>query len=215
VLRRQLDKILTNTLYEEEPDTEEDDDQEDQDTQLDKDKEKETKNIKDVEKDDLEDDDDQPIDDEIAASIKLNDNDQKGGSIKLISYKRLESMNSIESLLALFDIDPENVSSTFKNRLELTINSPVSGFKDETYKISLMDKTGEISINRPNLKTTIEKHSTTQMGQAVQQSVGEPGVDQQEPAEQESINLEYLPDLNLVYRRTIKSEFFDRILNKG
>ena len=56
------------------------------------------------------------------------------------------------------------------------------------------------------------------MGQAVQQAVGEPGVEQPQPEEQpeqSSIDLGYLPELNTVYRRTIKNEFFDRILEKG
>lgn len=213
---KQLDKVLTNTLYEEPEDISTDDKEDsDKNTEVEKDQEKKTKNIKDVDKEDLEDKEVDPDNEEVAVSIKLNDNDDAGGSIKLISYKRLGAMNSIESLLKLFDIDPEKVSSTFKDRLEITINSPISDFKDQEYKISLMDKTGEISINRPDFKTSIEKHSTVPMGQAVQQSVGEPGIEQTTEPEEESIDLGYLPELNLVFRRTIKNEFFDRILEKG
>lgn len=219
--QKRLDKLIEGTLYEqpEEPDLddEEEKDKEPDDTESEREKEKDTKDIKDVEKDDLDDEEEEPEDKEIAASVKLNDNDQQGGGIKLISYQRLGSLTTIESLLELFDIDSENVGPEFKKRLELTINSPVSDFKDHEYKISLMDKAGEISINRPDFKTSIEKQSTVPMGQAVQQAVGEPGVEQGQPEqpEQPAIDLSYLPELNTVYRRTIKNEFFDRILEKG
>lgn len=218
---KRLDKLIERTLYEapEEPDLDDEEkDKEPEETEAEKDKEKDTKNIKDVDQDDLDDEDaDEPEDEEIAASVKLNDNDQEGGGIKLISYRRLGAFNTIESLLDLFDIDTEAVPKDFKDRIELTINSPVSDFKDQEYKIVLMDKAGEISINRPDFKTSIEKQSTVPMQQAVQQSVGEPGTETAEPEqpEQPAIDLGYLPELNTVYRRTIKNEFFDRILEKG
>lgn len=212
--RKRLDKLLDITLNEA-PDDDQDIEDEPEETEAEKEKEAETKDLKDMDDDDLEaTDDEEPEDEEIAASIKLNNNDQKGGDIKLISYGRLSSLNTIESLLELFDIDPNNVADIFKNRLELTINSPVSDFKDQEYKISLMDKAGEISINRPDFKTSIEKQSTSQMGQAVQQAVGEPGAEPEQQA-QPPVDLNYLPELNIVFRRTIKNEFFDRILEKG
>jgi len=219
VKQKRLDRLIEDTLYEqpEEPDLD-DEDEEPDETEAEKDKDKETKNIKDVDKEDLDaEEEDEPEDEEIAASIKLNDNDQKGGGIKLISYRRLGSLNTIESLLQLFDIDPENVAADFKDRIEITVNSPVSDFKDQEYKITLMDKSGEISISRPDFKTSIEKQSTVPMGQAVQQAVGEPGAEPAEPEQQAqpAIDLGYLPELNTVYRRTIKNEFFDRILEKG
>jgi len=216
VKQKRLDKLIENTLYEqpEDPDVDKKE-EEPEETEAEKEKEKETKDIKDVDKDDLDaEEEDEPEDEEIAASIKLNDNDQKGGDIKLINYKRLGSFNTIESLLKLFDIDTENVPADFKDKIEITINSPATDFKDQEYKIVLMDKSGEISINRPDFKTSIEKQSKVPMEQAVQQAVGEPGAEPEQQA-QPPIDLSYLPELNSVYRRTIKNEFFDRILEKG
>lgn len=215
--QKRLDKLIENTLYEQPEDLDvenKDKEPEETETEVEKEKEKETKDIKDIDKDDLDAEEDEPEDEEVAASVKLNDNDQKGGDIKLINYKRLGSLNTIESLLKLFDIDTENVPADFKDRIELTINSPATDFKDQEYKITLMDKSGEISINRPDFKTSIEKQSKVSMGQAVQQAVGEPGAESEQQA-QPPIDLSYLPELNSVYRRTIKNEFFDRILEKG
>ena len=216
--RKRLDRLIEGNLYEQPEDADADlDDENDEpsDTEAEREQEKDTKDIKDVDKDDLDDEDEEPEDEEVAASIKFNNNDQKGGDIKLISYGRLGSLNSIESILELFDIDPDNVAEDFKNRIELTINSPLSDFKDQEYKITLADHTGEISINRPDFKTSIEKQSTTPMGQAVQQAVGEPGAEQAPQPAEKGIDLGYLPELNTVFRRTIKNEFFDRILEKG
>jgi hypothetical protein len=218
VKQKRLDRLIENTLYEqpeEETPEEEEGDKEPEETGAEKEQEKDTKDIKDVEKSDLDDEEEEPEDEEIAVSIKFNDNDEKGGDIKLVSYRRLSAINSIESILKLFDIDPNNIPADFKDKIEITINSPVADFKDEEYKITLRDKSGEVSVYRPDFKTSIEKQSKTPLGQAVQQAVGEPGAEAPAPPEKPPIDLSYLPELETVFRRTVKNEFFDRILDKG
>jgi hypothetical protein len=205
---KKLDELLQTYLFEQ-PEKEDK-----PETEVEKDKDKETKDIEDVEKQDLDEpEEEEPEEEEIAVSIKYNDNDKRGGQIKLINYKRLSSLNSIESLLGLFDIDPENVAPDFQDKIQITINSPLSDFKEEEYIINLMDKSGEISIYRPDFKTTIEKQSKGNLEQVVQQGTAEPGTEAAKPKKE--IDLGYLPELNVVFRRTVKNEFFDRILDKG
>lgn len=218
---KRLDKLIESSLNEQEPGTAEPIvDQpkkkaKGDETEAEKDKDTETKDIKDVEKQDLDEpEEEEPEEEEIAVSVKYNDNDQKGGQIKLISYKRLNSLNSIESTLKLFNIDPDKVAPDFKDKIEITINSPVPDFKEEEYIITLMDKSGEISIYRSDFKTTIEKQSTGNLEQAVQQNIGGGEQPETEVPAETGIDLSYLPELNNVFRKTIKNEFFDRILDK-
>lgn len=220
--KKRLDKLLESTLFEQpedntedsEEDSEEDDEEK---TKSEKDTERKTKEIKDIDKEDVEDEEDDEAtgDEEIAVSVKLNDNDRTGGDIKLINFKRLNTFNTIESLLEIFDINPDEVAGDFKNKIEISIKSPVADFKDEEYKVILRDRSGEIVINRPDLKTSIEKQSKTPMGQAVQQATAEPGVEAEtQPIESEAqADLSYLAELNPVFTKTIKSEFFDRLLS--
>lgn len=218
--KKRLDKLLESTLFEQpEDDIEDSEEDKEEKTKSEKDTERKTKEIKDIDKEDVEDDNDDDEateDEEIAVSVKLNDNDRAGGDIKLINFKRLNTFNTIESLLEIFDIDPDEIAGDFKNKIEISIKSPVDDFKDEEYKIILRDRSGEIAIDRPNLKTSIEKQSKTPMGQAVQQATAEPGVETEiQPAESEAqADLSYLAELNPVFTKTIKSEFFDRILRK-
>ncbi len=117
-------------------------------------------------------------------------------------------MNSIESLLKLFNLSADQNPEPFKNMVQLTIRSPLADFTDEVYEIRLMDGNGEISIQRPELNTTISKKSATMnMQQAVQGQMG--GEEETPPA-----NLGYLPELNYEFRQAVKNEFFNRILSK-
>jgi hypothetical protein len=126
---------------------------------------------------------------------------------------------NIAAVLKLFNNDPDDVDNDFKDRLELTIKSPLSSFKDEEYTIRIMDKIGEISVNRKGFNKTISKKSNpannTNLQQAVDQQIsGEEEQGQEEP-ETERIDLSYLPDLDYEFKKIIKNEFFDRIRSEA
>lgn len=213
---KRLDELINQTLYEQEPDKdEEEEDTTDTDTkeksQKEKDKDVDKKNISKIEKKDLEDD----ATEDVVVAIKFDDNKEEGGQIKLLDAEKLSSMTSIENILKLFDVNPDKVPEGFKDKIEITINSPLSDFKDDEYKIQLMDKIGQISIKRPDFKTTITKKSKGNLEQAVQQAVG--GTEGEEAKEEkpaEQVDLSYLPELDVEFARAIKSEFFDRIIQR-
>lgn len=198
-------KAIQLYLYEQEDD--DNDDEKQDDTPNEKEQEVQSKDLSDVDKDDLEDDDIEEGD--VAVSITLNDNLQGGGKIKLVSFRRLPAISSIESILKLFDFDANNMPDTFKDMVQITIRSPLADFVNESYEIRLMDGTGEIEIERPDLSKTISK--TSPGGMNMQQAVQDQ-VDGEEPAQQ--INLGYLPELNYEFRQAVKNEFFNRILAK-
>lgn len=215
--RFKLSRVFKSNLYEEEDlddleDNEEDiEDESDDDTEdTKKDKDVKNKEIKDIDKSDLE-DEENVKDEDVAVSLKLNDNVEQGGQIKLVSFKRLSTLVNIEGLLSYFDINPENVSSIFKDAMLITIQSPLNDFKNEQYIIKLMDGIGEIIIHRQDFNNTITKMgtgATIPMDQAVQQQTGD-----EETAEvAKPIDLSYLPALNFEFKRSVKNEFFDRIL---
>lgn len=195
-----LNELINKSLYEEdnEPNTD--------------DQELASKDLSDVDREDLE--DTEVEEEDVAVSVKLNKNVDKSGQIELVDYTTLSTLNSIESILDLFDIKTEDIHKLFEKQLVLTIQSPIRDFKDEKYIIRLMDGMGQITIEREDLHKTIEKKGTgqsTTMDQAVQQQVsGEEGT--QEP--QEQIDISYLDTLNYEYKRFIKDEFFERILNQ-
>jgi hypothetical protein len=225
VKTKKLDKLLETVLFEQPEEDEQDDQIEkptvsakgkaDKETKKDAngdDEDLEKKDMKDIDKDDL-DQEETPEGADIAVSIKINDNVEKGGKIKLIDRKKLTGITSIESILKLFDVDAEKVPEGFKDKMEITINSPLGDFKDQEYIITLMDKIGQLSISRPDFKNTITKKSKGNLEQAVQAGVGEqPAETEQEPEEQ--IDLSYLPELESEFLRAVKSEFFDRILER-
>lgn len=208
-----MDRAIKRYLFEqddEDPDQQEDDTKDDQtaNTAAEKEQELKSKDLDDVDKDDLEDDEVEEGD--VAVSIALNDNMQGGGKIKLVSFRQLPSLTTIESILKLFDLDPNKVPPNFKDMLELTIKSPLADFTNQIYEIRLMDGYGELSINRPDFSKTINKTAPgANMQQAVQNQMGGEG---EQPEQQ--INLGYLPALNYEFRQTVKNEFFNRILAK-
>lgn len=204
-----MDKAIKRYLFEQDDEETNQKDDPAGDTAAEKDSDLKNKNISDVEKDDLEDDDIEQGD--VAVSITLNDNLRDGGKIKLVSFRQLPSLSSVESILKLFDFDSNNVTPEFKNVLEITIKSPLPDFSDEMYEIRLMDGSGEISISRPEFNKTISKTAPgSNMQQAVQSQVGPEGEQQTEP----QVNLGYLQALNYEFRQSIKNEFFNRILSK-
>lgn len=202
-------------LFEQEPEGQEEEPEEQETNQqtsdvAQKDKDRETKELDDIEKDDL-DYDDEFEDGDVAISVKLNDNVQKGGEIKLVSFQRLSTINKIEDLLKLFNIDQNKVADAFENQLELTIQSPLSDFENEKYIVRLMDGSGEISIQRDDFNKTISKSGTggANLGTATQQQLG--GEEEQE----RQIDLTYLPALNFEFKEAVGDEFFSRILAKS
>lgn len=218
---KRLDKLLETTLFEqpEEPEQEEPDTTKEKpkEVEADKDQDVKKKDLADVDKKDLDDEEDEEEanDEDVVVSVKLNDNVEKGGQIKLVNSKKLTGLNSIESILKLFKIDPENVSPDFKDKIELTINSPLQDFKEHEYVLTLMDKIGQLSISRPDFKTTITKKSKGNLQQAVQQGVGEAPAEGEEATKpEEQIDLSYLPELDSEFLRAVKNEFFDRILER-
>jgi len=227
-----VDKVLERNLNEQDPFPEEIDDEEDEEqkkgkqekSKQEKEKEKEQKDISDVDKTDMEDDEDSETveDEEVAVSITMNADAASGGQIKLVPFKKLSSLVSIESILRLFNIDPENIDEGFKDRLEISIKSPITDFKDEEYIIRLMDMIGEISIQKEGFSKTLTKKSApnTNLQQAVTQQIGTPGEEgsaeigsEEETKPEKAINLDYLPDLNYDFKKSVKNEFFDRILS--
>ena len=220
VKKYRVDKVLKSNLNEEELESEPEIDtnnRKDKKTQIEKEKEVEKKDIKDVEKDDLDDEEYDSVDrSEVAASAILNADASSGGTIKLIPFQKLSSIISIESLLKLFNINPDNVESGFQDKLEITIRSPLADFKEEKYIIRLMDAIGEIYIHRGDLDYTITKKSTgatTSLQQAVDQQINTEEPSEEENQEEESIDLSYLPELNFAFKKSVKDEFFNRILS--
>ena len=216
-MKKDIEKLLKKALYEQDEEELEkpakkdpvDDDDDDEE-------ELEKKDISNIEKGDLEDEEERDsLDDEEepVLSVNINKMPDKGGQIKLVKWGGLESFGSIESILKLFNLDSEKLQQGFEDRIIITIKSPLQDFKEEEYKITLMDKIGEISINRPDFVDTITKKSTGQ-GMNMQQAIGaeETGEVEEKPAEE--IDLSYLPELNTVFLKTIKGQFFDRILEK-
>lgn len=181
-----------------------------------KDKDRKNKDLNDIDKDDLE-YDDEFEDEDVAASFKLNDNTKKGGGqIKMVTFKRLSTISSIEDILKVFDIQPDNIEGVFENQLEITIGSPLNDFKDEQYVVRLMDGAGELSIYRKNFDHTITKQGTgtpTNMASAAQQGLGDEGEETQQT--EKPIDLSYLTALNYEFQQAVKNEYFSRILAKG
>ena len=174
---KRLDELIEHTLFEA---PEDEQDEKPEETEQPKnvkpkdEKEAKKKSIEQTDKDDLK-DEEEPEDKEVAVSVKMNRGAEGAGQIKLIDYQKLSSLTSIESLLKLFDIDPDKAPPGFKDKMEITINSPLKDFKEEEYNITLMDKIGQIAIRRPDFKTTITKKSTGMgggnLGQAVEQGL--------------------------------------------
>lgn len=216
--KKRLDKLLDNYLFEEPEEEEPEEPISNKDQQLstvDKEKDTKEKDLEDVEKNDLGDEEETPSGD-VVASIKLNNNVEGGGQIKLIEKNKISGLTSIENILSMFKIDPENPAKGFKNKIEITINSPLSDFKEHEYTITLMDKIGQLSISRPDFKTTITKKSTGMggnLGQAVEQGVGEEPEEAAEKPE-EQVDLSYLPELDSEFLKAVKNEFFDKILER-
>jgi len=218
--KKRLDKLLDNYLFEqpeeEEPEEEKPAKKDPNLSTVEKEKDVEEKDIEDVDKDDLDNEEgDETPEGDVVASIKLNNNIEGGGQIKLIDKKKISSLTSIETILSMFKIDPENPAKGFKDKMEITINSPLSDFKEHEYVITLMDKIGQLSISRPDFKTTITKKSTGMggnLGQAVEQGVGEPGEEAEKPEEQ--VDISYLPELDSEFLKAVKNEFFDKILER-
>lgn len=201
-----LDKVLKNNLSENEKDKEK--------TQYEKDKDVEEKDIEDVEKDDLDDEENEIEDEEVAVSITMNAKSDGGGKIKLVPFKNLTNLMTIENILSLFKIDPSQSDKDFENKIELTIRSPLTDFKDEKYVIRLMNGTGEITVNKSNLNQTFSKKSkalNTNLQQAINQQVGQDQTQQEPEEEKNKVDLSYLPDLNYDFQKSVKREFFDRI----
>lgn len=210
-----IDRVLEGNLNEQDvdPDEENKEEKEPKKSKYEKDKETERKDIEDVDKDDLEDEEksDTIEDEEVAVAITKN---AMNNEIKLISFKRLSSLVSIESILKLFNINPNKVESGFEEKMEISIKSPLPDFSDQEYKIRLMDKIGEISIKKEGFNQTLTKKSpaTTTLQQAVTQQVGDETAAEKESEKTETVNLDYLPDLNYDFKKSIKNEFFDRII---
>jgi hypothetical protein len=220
--KKRLDKLLDNYLFEqpEEEEPEEESPVTKKNPNLstaEKEKDVKEKDLEDVDKKDLgdkeEDDEEEATKGDTVASIKLNNNIEGGGQIKLIDKNKISSLISIENILTMFKIDAENPAKGFKDKMEITINSPLSDFKEHEYVITLMDKIGQLSISRPDFKTTITKKSTGMggnLGQAVEQGVGE----EPEEAAKPEVDLSYLPELNSEFLKAVKNEFFDKILER-
>lgn len=134
-------------------------------------------------------------DDGVVVSVKLNDNTKGGsGQIKLLGLKKLGGINKIEDLIKLFDINPDNIKNVFKDRMEITIMSPLKEFKDDVYIIRLMHGIGELYIKKGDkINNTITKYGkgTT-----------------------EEVDLSYLDDLNLEFKQAVKNGLFDRIIGE-
>jgi len=214
-MKKSIERLLKKSLYEQGVD-EPEEEEETPKKPGEEEEEVEKKDIEDIEKDDLEDDeeDDLEREEDVAVSVNLNKVPEKGGQIKLITWPKLDSLNSIESILKLFNLSSEQLQRGFENRVVITIKSPLNDFKDEEYKITLMDKIGEISINRPDFTDTIVKKSAG-AGMNMQQAIGAgeaPAAGEQLPAQQ--VDLSYLPELDAVFLKTIKGQFFDRLLDK-
>jgi len=173
-----------------------------------KEKEKDDANISDLEKNDLN-YDDEFEDQDVAISVKLNNNSDKAGEIKLIPFKRLSTLSKIEDLIALFNIKPEEISGTFGDQMTLTIQSPLNDFEDEKYTIRLMDGIGEITIFRSELNKTVTKQGTetANLNQAAEKGL--------EGEKEKQVDLSYLKMLNYEFKRLIKDEFFTKVLSKA
>lgn len=217
-----LRDLIARGLYEQEGDTPPENQEsdaapepEDQDSEVtQKEKERKRKDLSDIDKDDLE-YDDEFEDGDVAISLKLNDNNKRGGGqIKMVTFKRLSTITAIEDMLKLFNIQPDRIEGVFENQLEITISSPLNDFKDEQYIVRLMDGAGELAIYKESFDHTITKHGVgapTTMATAAQQ-----GLDGQEAEQPEKpIDLSYLPALNYEFQQAVKDEYFNRILAKG
>lgn len=204
--------LLEHNLYEKElPDDEQEkpaEDEPDSET-TEKDQERKTKDIEDIEKDDLE-YDEEFSEKEVAASIKLNDNSKEGGGqIKLVDFKELSTLGSIEKILGLFKIDPKKDRGQFKDQIEISISSPIADFKSEQYVIRLMDGIGEISVYKEGgYSNTITKTGSGEtMAAATDQNLS--GEEEQE------IDLSYMKALNFEFRQAVKNEYFSRVIARG
>jgi len=230
-----LNANLTEAEVEPEIKKKKQDDEKDSEKIKDQDDRKE-KDISDLDKDDMDDEEARPDEEDVAVSITMNDNVDKGGQIRFVNFTKLATLTSIEACLKLFKIDPDNVDKAFDDMLQLTFRSPIKDFSEEEYEVKLMDMLGEITVHRPDYNTTITKKSvditppeepTTDLNQTVQNNVAgqqenpEAGENNENPPEEQppvknteegGINLDYLNELDDVFRKVVYNEFFNRIL---
>lgn len=171
-------------------------------------KDREEKELEDIDKDDME-DDEKPDKGETVISANLN------GKIKFFDSEEASDIFNIESLLTLYKIDdPANIDKKYGKKIEITIKSPLSDYRDYKYVVKLMEAIGEIQVFRPGFNQTFQAKAPLQnMAGAAQQQL-EPGAAEAPKVEEpEGLNITgYLDELNRLFQNLIKKEFLDRIL---
>jgi len=130
-----LNANLTEAEVEPEIKKKKQDDEKDSEKIKDQDDRKE-KDISDLDKDDMDDEEARPDEEDVAVSITMNDNVDKGGQIRFVNFTKLATLTSIEACLKLFKIDPDNVDKAFDDMLQLTFRSPIKDFSEEEYEDS-------------------------------------------------------------------------------
>jgi hypothetical protein len=172
-------------------------------------KDREEKELGDIDKDDME-DDEKPDKGETVISSNLN------GKIKFLDAEEASDIFNIESILTLYKIeDPSNIDPRYGKKIEITLKSPLSDYRDYKYVVKLMEAIGEVQVFRPGFNQTFQAKAPLQtMAGAAQQQL-EPGATEapQEVEQPQGLNITgYLDELNRLFQNLVKKEFFDRIL---
>ena len=172
-------------------------------------KDREEKELGDIDKDDME-DDEKPDKGETVISSNLN------GKIKFFDAEEASDIFNIESVLSLYKIeDPANIDPRYGKKIEITLKSPLSDYRDYKYVVKLMEAIGEIQVFRPGFNQTFQAKAPLQtMAGAAQQQLA-PGAEGAPPEVEQPQGLNiagYLDELNRLFQKLIKQEFIDRIL---
>jgi hypothetical protein len=185
------------------------DKKDEKDTKKDKDDEIDNKNIGDVEKSDLEKDEIEKG--ETVVSVNLN---------KKIKYFDIDEVNEfydVNAILLCYGIeDISNIPVKFGKKITIKIQSPLEAFKDQKYNIILLDKVGELQINKPDFYKTfpVKSNINQNMEQATQTQL-KVGKESEEKQEEKGIDISsYIEQLNKYFQQMVKNEFLDRIVSK-
>jgi hypothetical protein len=170
--------------------------------------ERKEKDIGDIERDDMV--DEKPDEGETVVSINLN------GKIKFLDAREISDIFNVESILQLYKIDdPSNIDEKYGKKIEITMNSPLSDYRDYKYTIKLMEAIGEIQVFRPGFSQAFQAKAPLQnMAGAAQQQL-QPGAQGAETGVEEKRGLNisgYIDELNGLFATLVKQEFIDRIL---
>jgi hypothetical protein len=213
-----LDRLIKRTLFEQDieespPEKEEKKSKKSKgkDTYSEKEDDVFNKDISDIEKDDLK-DLDKTEKSETVVVVNVNK------KIKHFAVDDLINLYSVDSILNLFGVeDISNTPKEFGKLITIKIQSPLETYKDQKYTIKLMDKVGEVQINKPDFaknfqfKSPIEQQNMEKATQA-QLAPGKESESEVAKEEEKSIDISgYIEQLNTNYQQMVKNEFINRI----